>query len=159
MQVHRGTAFAAVSSQPVEAAESLELPRRQCGKCKQSLTRVVAVPRSLSVHRRHRMGRREGRPLSAAVVVRGGVQPQPEAETEWETVCGLEVHVQLDTNTKAFCGCVARPPVPSLLALCSTLHRSAPRRKKSPPTPPCVRQGSTHAAAPTRRPCPHLVDA
>ncbi|HET9888346.1 MAG TPA: hypothetical protein VFR10_12645, partial [bacterium] len=23
----------------------------------------------------------------------------------WETVCGLEVHVQLSTRTKAFCRC------------------------------------------------------
>jgi hypothetical protein len=41
--------------------------------------------------------------LSSPRAHSGGAQ----AAVEWETVCGLEVHVQLGTRTKAFCGCTS----------------------------------------------------
>jgi Glu-tRNA(Gln) amidotransferase subunit E-like FAD-binding protein len=74
------------------------------------------------------MGRREGRSLSEAVVVGGEVQPQ--RQEEWETVCGLEVHVQLGTKTKAFCGCVASAVVRSFLSRCRTLQPESARLRK-----------------------------
>ncbi len=44
-----------------------------------------------------------------------------DAATEWEPVIGLEIHVQLSTKTKMFCGCALsfgdepeRPHLPGL---------------------------------------------
>ena len=47
----------------------------------------------------------------------------------WETVVGLEVHVQLRTRTKMFCGCrttFGDPPNTNVCPTCLGLHGALP---------------------------------
>lgn len=44
-------------------------------------------------------------PGTVVMVDRGPTIHEPSIPDEWELVCGLEVHVELSTRTKLFCGC------------------------------------------------------
>src|SRR5689334_23578951 len=53
----------------------------------------------------------------------------PDVRTRYEAVIGLEVHVQLLTNTKAFCGCSAAfgaPPNTNICPVCLGLPGALP---------------------------------
>ncbi len=65
-------------------------------------------------------------------VVRGGPvvrEPAADASSHFEMVVGLEVHVQLKTATKAFCGCSAAygaPPNTNVCPVCLALPGALP---------------------------------
>ena len=55
----------------------------------------------------------------------------------WETVVGLEVHVQLLTRTKLFCGCLNQfglPPNTATCPVCLGLPGSLPVMNRTAPT-------------------------
>ena len=58
----------------------------------------------------------------------------PEILAKYEPVIGLEVHVQLLTETKAFCGCLNRFGSEPNTNICPTLPRPA-RRLAGPERP------------------------
>jgi len=66
--------------------------------------------------------------------------------TDYETVIGLETHIQLNTNTKIFCGCSAdsweQPPNTNICPVCSGLPGVLPVLNEA-----AVRKGALLAAA------------
>src|SRR3954464_4043571 len=73
---------------------------------------------------------RSGRPSQRAFYnSRMGTAVSPDVRTRYEAVIGLEVHVQLLTITKAFCGCSAKfgaPPNTNVCPVCLGLPGALP---------------------------------
>src|SRR3954468_321512 len=73
---------------------------------------------------------RSGRPSKRAFYnSRMGTAVSPDVRTRYEAVIGLEVHVQLLTVTKAFCGCSTKfgaPPNTNVCPVCLGLPGALP---------------------------------
>src|SRR5206468_3552178 len=75
----------------------------------------------------------------------GGGRRRGGTLMSWETVVGLEVHVQLSTNTKMFCGCrttFGDPPNTNVCPTCLGLPGALPM-----PNAQAVRLGARAALA------------